>query len=110
MLVDIFAPGVDIYSTALKSKYRSSSGTSDASPVVCGVAALVLSYYPDLTAEELKSIILESGTYYGDLKVLKPEEYKKRKKKKFKKLCSNPRVVNANSALRMAYERQNSGN
>lgn len=105
MTVDLFAPGVDIYSTAIKSKYDSSSGTSDASPVACGVAALVLCYYPELTAIELKNIIIESGIYYGDNKVLMPRESGKRRKKKFKKLSASGRVVNAYSALKMAYEK-----
>ena len=102
MIVDIFAPGVDIYSTDNYNKYRSSSGTSDASPVVSGVAALVLSYFPDLSATELKNILLSSATDYSNLKVRVPGKYNK--KKKFKKLCSNPKVVNAYQALVKAYE------
>jgi len=67
--VDLFAPGVDIRSTSPKNKYRVSSGTSDASPVVTGVAALILSYYPKLTAVQLKEIIIESSRKYPKQKV-----------------------------------------
>ena len=106
MVVDMFAPGVDLYSTAIKSKYDEGSGTSYASPVACGVGALVLSYYPELTAIELKNILIESGVYYGDLKVLVPREDGKRKKKKFKKLSSSGKIVNAYTALKLAYDRK----
>lgn len=57
--IDICAPGVNIYSTWVNSGYTSSSGTSMAAPVVSGVAALVLSQFPNLTAlqigEQLKN-------------------------------------------------------
>lgn len=106
--VDIFSPGVDIFSTKIKSGFNSSDGTSDAAPVVTGVAALVLSYYPNLTAAELKAILLDSGTDYSKLRVLRPSNSKKRRKTKFAKLSSSGKVVNANNALRLAYERKGS--
>ncbi|MCK7555298.1 S8 family serine peptidase [Chitinophaga sedimenti] len=61
--VDLFAPGVNIYSTVPGgNKYGNASGTSMASPVVAGVAALVLSYYPELSARQLKQILQKSAT------------------------------------------------
>ena len=59
--VDIFAPGTDIYSTIPQNKYEFMPGTSMASPAVAGVAALVRSQYPSLSAPQVKKIILESG-------------------------------------------------
>ena len=59
--VDVFAPGGDIYSTVPGSKYEFNSGTSMAAPGVAGVAALVWSQYPKLTASQVKKIILQSG-------------------------------------------------
>ena len=59
--VDIFAPGVDIYSSMPSNKYKSQSGTSMASPVVAGIASLIFSYFPKLSAKKVKEIILESG-------------------------------------------------
>ena len=56
--VDIFAPGVDIYSTVPNDKYKFQSGTSMASPVVSGVASLIMSYFPKLSAKKVKEIIL----------------------------------------------------
>ncbi len=61
--VDVFAPGVNIYSTLPGgNKYGTYSGTSMACPVVAGVAALLLEYYPDLSAEQLKYVIMKSAT------------------------------------------------
>lgn len=60
--VDLFAPGVQIYSTIPGgNKYGSASGTSMAAPVVAGVAALVLSYYPNLNAQQLKEVLEKSA-------------------------------------------------
>ena len=59
--VDIFAPGTDIYSTYPNNDYEYSPGTSMAAPGVAGVAALVMSQYPSLTAAQVKKIILQSG-------------------------------------------------
>lgn len=59
--VDVFAPGVSIFSTMPDSEYDFQSGTSMAAPAVAGVAALIWSYYPTLTAAQVKKIIMESG-------------------------------------------------
>jgi len=60
--VDVFAPGVNIYSTLPENKYGDFSGTSMATPVVAGLAALILEYYPDLSAEQVKYVIEKSVT------------------------------------------------
>ncbi len=102
-MVDIFAPGVDIKSLAPENTYSSEDGTSFSAPVVSGVAALVLSYYPELTYSELKSVILNSATKYSKSKVYKPGDYsRKRKKTKFEKLSVTGGIVNAYNALKMA--------
>ncbi|MDQ6890659.1 MAG: S8 family peptidase [Bacteroidota bacterium] len=59
--VDLFSPGVKIYSTLPASNYGSLSGTSMACPVVAGVAAFLLEYYPDLSAKQLKYVIEKSA-------------------------------------------------
>ncbi len=58
--VDLFAPGEKIYSTIPDSKYKNLQGTSMASPVVAGVAAVLRSYFPKLSAAQVKQILLES--------------------------------------------------
>ena len=59
--VDIFAPGDQIYSTMPGNDYDFQGGTSMAAPAVAGVAALIRSYYPQLTAVQVKQIIMQSG-------------------------------------------------
>lgn len=60
--VDVFAPGVKINSTMPGSTYKEMQGTSMAAPVVTGLAAILRSYFPSMTAPEVKNIILESVT------------------------------------------------
>ncbi|WP_207226856.1 S8 family serine peptidase [Cecembia calidifontis] len=59
--VDVFAPGAQINSTMPGNEYEFQSGTSMAAPAVAGVAALIWTYYPKLTAAQVKKIIMESG-------------------------------------------------
>lgn len=69
--VDVFAPGVDIYSTTPGSEYAKNSGTSMAAPVVAGMAAVLRSNFPTLTAKQVKDIIMQSVTPVKE-KVIKP--------------------------------------
>jgi cell wall-associated protease len=70
--VDFFAPGVDIYSTTPDNKYDTYSGTSMASPTAAGVAALVLSYRPELTTTQLRELMINTSRSYPELQVYKP--------------------------------------
>lgn len=72
--VDVFAPGVDIYSTMPDNSYEFQDGTSMASPVVAGVAALIMAYYPNLSARQVKDIILQSAVSYADQQVILPNQ------------------------------------
>ncbi len=99
--VDVFAPGFMINSTVPDNKYEEFDGTSMAAPVVSGLAALVLSYYPHLTAVDLKDIIMKSV-----VKVERKVKYKNEKDEtlrvNFSELCVSGGVVNAYNALKMA--------
>ncbi|TDI70728.1 MAG: peptidase S8 [Bacteroidetes bacterium] len=97
--VDIFAPGVDIKSTAPDQDYQTASGTSMAAPVTTGVAALLMSYFPGLSAEEIKNIILKSAVSYRSQKVNVPG---KEKQEKFGNLSQTGGVVNAYRAVKLA--------
>lgn len=99
--VDLFSPGVDIYSTTPKNGYKDASGTSMASPVACGVAAVLKSYYPSLTPEQIKKILMKSSvkTYKGK-KVIKPGT--KDELVKFEKLSKTAGLVNLYEAIKMA--------
>jgi cell wall-associated protease len=103
--VDVFAPGVQIYSTFPDEKYESIGGTSMASPGVAGVAALIRSYYPKLSASQVKHIIMNSGTKI-DLEVIKPGSENQKNPKgelvPFAELSVSGRIVNAHNALKMA--------
>ncbi|TXN37683.1 S8 family serine peptidase [Flagellimonas hymeniacidonis] len=59
--VDVFAPGDAIYSTLPNNSYDFMGGTSMAAPAVAGVAALIRSYYPQLSASQVKQILIQSG-------------------------------------------------
>ncbi len=59
--VDVFAPGVKIWATTPLDTYEYLQGTSMAAPAVAGVAATIRSYYPNLSAKEVKQIIMDSG-------------------------------------------------
>jgi subtilisin family serine protease len=97
--VDLFAPGEEIYTTTSGNAYMSDSGTSLAGPMVSGTAALIWSYYPKLTVQELKQIILESGTAY-DIEVIVPGT--KDKKVPFSELSKSGKVLNVYNAMQMA--------
>lgn len=99
--VDIFSPGVDIYSTTPKNTYKDASGTSMATPVACGVAAVLKSYYPSLTPQQIKKILIKSSlkTYKGK-KVIKPGT--KDELVNFEKLGKNAGIVNLYEAVKMA--------
>jgi cell wall-associated protease len=105
MNVDIFAPGVQIYSTIPENGYEYFSGTSMAAPSTAGVAALIRSYYPKLSAKQVKHIIMNSGTKI-DLEVIKPGSFSKENptgvKVPFSDLSVTGRIVNAYNALQMA--------
>ena len=98
--VDLFAPGVDVFSTIPDDSYKANSGTSMAAPVVSGVAALILAYYPRLTPEEIKSILKQSVYDHSGQMVIKPgnddEEVP------FGALSITGGVINAYQALKLA--------
>jgi subtilisin family serine protease len=88
-----------VKSTAPGNDYQAHSGTSFASPVVAGVAALIMSYYPSLTATDVKRAIMESVTPLKDQMVVKPGADTTIR---FGDLSSTGGVVNAFNALQRA--------
>ncbi|MEP6618635.1 MAG: S8 family peptidase [bacterium] len=100
-LVDVFAPGVDILSTVPGGLYEKDSGTSMASPVVTGLAALLMAYYPSLTAADVKKIIVSSAVSHASQMVVKPGGADK---VPFGTLSISGGVVNAYDAIKMAQQ------
>lgn len=100
--VDVFAPGLEIYSTFPKDEYKSIQGTSMASPEVAGVAALVRSYYPSLSASQVKHIIMKSGIEYNKEVKLPVSRGEEASMVSFEKLSVSGRILNAYNALVLA--------
>lgn len=99
--VDVFAPGFMINSTVPKSKYEEFDGTSMAAPVVSGLAALILSYYPHLKPNEVRDIIMKSVTKV-EQKVKRENERGESERVSFRELCISGGIVNAYQALKLA--------
>ncbi len=97
--VDIFAPGVKILSLDTGNMYGLHDGTSLAAPVVTGIAALIWSYYPELTAFELKDLLLNTSSKISKPKVYQPNEDGDKKKVKFKTLSVSGGIINAYEAF-----------
>lgn len=99
--VDVFAPGFMINSTTPGSTYEEFDGTSMASPVVSGLAALILSYYPDFQPHQVRQIIMNSVTKV-DHKVKYKNERDENVRVPFSDLCVSGGIVNAYQALKLA--------
>ncbi|CAM2849956.1 S8 family peptidase [Flavobacterium frigoris] len=97
--VDVFAPGVKIYATTPNDTYKYLQGTSMASPNVAGVAAIIRSYYPSLTASQVKHILMDSGVAITEEVVVggNPKD-----SRSFTTLSKSGKIVNAYNALLMA--------
>jgi len=99
--VDLYAPGTEIYSTIPDQKYRYAQGTSMASPVAAGCAALLWAYFPDLTSQQVKDILFETVNV-SDAVVKTGSEGDQRK---FSQLSVTGGVIDVNKAVRLAYEK-----
>ncbi len=101
--VDIFAPGSEIYSAIPENKYKLQNGTSMSAPNVTGVAALIRSQYPKLTASQVKQIIMDSGLPI-ETKVVVGES---REIKNLTEISKSGKIANAYNALIMAAQIKN---
>lgn len=101
--VDLMAPGEEVFSLAPENGTDLVDGTSFSSPIVAGVAALVWSYFPELTAAELRNILIESASNFGEYEVLLPGS--EEEKVLFKELSVTGGIVNAYEAIRLAAEK-----
>ncbi|WP_029282508.1 S8 family peptidase [Pedobacter sp. R20-19] len=99
--VDVFAPGFLINSTIPDGKYEDLDGTSMASPVVSGLAALILSYYPQLKPAQVREIIMKSVTKV-DHKIKYKNENGENTRVLFNEICVSGGIVNAYNALKLA--------
>lgn len=98
--VDLFAPGTQIRSTQPNATYGQLTGTSFSSPLVARVAALLRSYFPGLTARQVKEILTKS-VWQPNHKVFKPGSTQL---VSFNSLCRSGGIVNAYNAILMAIQ------
>lgn len=96
--VNVFAPGIRIYTTVPGNAYKNLQGTGTSAPLVAGLAAFLLSYYPELSAVQLKQVIEKS--------VLKPAILVKKPGTEqlisLSSLCSSGGIINAYEAVKLA--------
>jgi cell wall-associated protease len=97
--VDVFAPGVKIWATTPLNTYENLQGTSMASPAVAGVAAMIRSYYPSLSAKQVKTILMDSGLTSNTQVILGGDQSRK---DNFNNLSTSGKMVNMYNAFIMA--------
>jgi subtilisin family serine protease len=97
--VDVFAPGDAIYSTMPGNEYDFQGGTSMAAPAVAGIAALIRSQYPKLTASEVKQVLMQSGLATKSSVILAGDAANV---SSFDNISKSGKMVNAYNALIMA--------
>lgn len=100
--VHLFAPGQGIFSTIPSNMYENFSGTSMASPVVAGVAALIWSYFPAFSAEDIREILIKS-VHKPDLMVKKPGS---KNMVPFSSLSESGGIVHAAAAVALAEQKE----
>ena len=87
---------MQIYSTVPDDKYKEIDGTSMAAPEVTGIAAVLKSYFPDLTAQQLKEVIISSARQYPGLTV----KVKDRPRELFSNMSKSGGVVDMMAAYK----------
>lgn len=97
--VDLFSPGVRIHSTVPENKYKDNDGTSMASPATAGVAAILMAYFPELSAVQVRDILRQSSRKFDNLKVARPGSSQE---VLFKDLSITGGLVNAYEAVKLA--------
>ncbi|KAA6335951.1 Thermophilic serine proteinase, partial [termite gut metagenome] len=107
--LDLYAPGKDIYSSYVGNTCRSVSGSDIAAAMVTGVAALIKSYFPRLTAQQIKKVIVEHVTDRSGTVVEKQmasiKDYSEKQIKDlfpFEDLCASSGILNAAKAVEAA--------
>lgn len=105
--VDILAPGEDITSSLPKGKWATRSEANLSAPIVSGIASVIRSYFPDLSAKEVKKILVASVTDVSHQQTLLPG--KEKRTAKMKDVCRSGGVVNALNAFNSAKKKSKYG-
>lgn len=101
--VDLFSPGVQIYSTVPGNRYKNHDGTSMAAPAVTGVAALLMAYFPEFSAGEVRNILVESTRKFDGIVIQQPGS---KNKVPFNELSKTGGIVNAYDAVKLAMKKR----
>ena len=97
--VDVFAPGMKIWATTPSNTYEYLQGTSMAAPAVAGVAAIIRSHFPKLTAPQVKKILMDSGTSTNNTVMVAGDSSNTQK---FPEISKSGKMVNLYNAFIMA--------
>lgn len=100
--VDLFAPGAGVTSLAPGGGTQTADGTSFAAPVVSGVAALLMAYFPDLSAADVREILLATATRHASATTPRPGDGDE---VPFSALSATGGIVNAAAAVEAALAR-----
>ncbi len=99
--VDLFAPGAEIYAPVIDNKYKFLQGTSMASPAAAGCAALLWAYFPELTATDVRDLLMQSVNTFDGVQTVGENE----DQEAFNELSVSGGVIDVNKAARLAYEK-----
>ena len=99
--VDVFAPGSEIYNAVPQSEYRTLQGTSMACPMVSGAAAMLKSYFPDLSMKQIAEVLLSTAKDYNGVQQIHPET---KKLADFGELSVTGGVINLKNAVAKCLE------
>ena len=105
--VDVFAPGVQLYTTVRGDNYRKVTGTKIAAPVVTGIAAMLKSYYPSLKASRIKDILVCTARQTPSATVPFPHDPTNSEGAPtggYDRLCVSGGIVDAVAAVQLARE------
>ncbi len=100
--VDLFAPGVKIYSSIPDSGYAYFNGTSMAAPCVAGVATIIREYFPKLTAKKVKKLLMKTVT---KITFSVPQPGSDKKGVDMSELCISGGTINAYKAVQLALKK-----
>lgn len=105
--VDLFAPGVQLYTTVCGDNYRKVTGTRIAAPVVAGIAAMLKSYYPSLEASRIRDILVRTARQTPSETVPFPRDPTNSGGAPtggYDQLCVSGGIIDAAAAVKLAHE------
>ncbi|WP_018338815.1 S8 family serine peptidase [Butyricimonas synergistica] len=105
--VDLFAPGVQLYTTVCGDNYRKVTGTRIAAPVVAGIAAMLKSYYPSLEASRIRDILVRTARQTPSATVPFPRDPTNSGGAPtggYDQLCVSGGIIDAAAAVKLAHE------